>query len=75
MTQVVVEAGKAYILPRVLAESTGPAALRAYIESNLAFMREHRNYMVAVVEILRNGTFTTDAGRPGLGTGRRRRAA
>jgi hypothetical protein len=37
--------------------------LRAYIESNLAFMREHRNYMVAVVEILRNGAFTADSGR------------
>jgi len=59
----VVEAGRAYILPRVFAESTGPAMLRAYIESNLAFMREHRNYMVAVVEILRNGAFTTDSGR------------
>jgi AcrR family transcriptional regulator len=59
----VVEAGRAYILPRVLAESTGPAMLRAYIGSNLSFMREHRNYMVAVVEILRNGAFTTDGGR------------
>ncbi len=59
----VVEAGRAYILPRVFAESSGPAMLRAYIESNLAFMREHRNYMVAVVEILRNGAFTTDGGR------------
>ncbi len=59
----VVEAGRAYILPRVFAESTGPAMLRAYIESNLAFMREHRNYMVAVVEILRNGALTTDGGR------------
>ncbi len=59
----VVEAGRAYILPRVLAESTGPAKLRAYIESNLAFMGEHRNYMVAVVEILRNGAFTTGGGR------------
>ena len=59
----VVEAGRAYILPRVFAESTGPGMLRAYIESNLAFMREHRNYMVAVVEILRNGALTTDGGR------------
>jgi AcrR family transcriptional regulator len=59
----VVEAGRAYILPRVFAESTGSAMLRAYIESNLAFMREHRNYMVAVVEILRNGALTTDGGR------------
>ncbi len=60
----VVEAGRAYILPRVFAESTGPAMLRAYIKSNLAFMREHRNYMVAVVEILRNGAFrNADGGR------------
>jgi AcrR family transcriptional regulator len=59
----VVEAGRAYILPRVFAEPTGPAMLRAYIESNLTFMREHRNYMVAVVEILRNGALTTDSGR------------
>jgi AcrR family transcriptional regulator len=59
----VVEAGRAYILPRVFAESTGPSKIRAYIESNLAFMREHRNYMVAVIEILRNGAFTTDGGR------------
>jgi len=59
----VVEAGRAYILPRVFAESNGPARLRAYIESNLAFMREHRNYMVAVIEILRNGAFTTDGRR------------
>jgi hypothetical protein len=29
--------------------------LRAYIESNLAFMREHRNHMVAIVEIARGG--------------------
>jgi len=59
----VVDAGRAYILPRVFAESTGPAMLRAYIVSNLAFMREHRNYMVAVVEILRNGALTTKSGR------------
>ena len=58
----VVEAGRAYIFPRVFAESTGRAMLRAYIESNLAFMREHRNHMVAVVEILRNGALTTDDG-------------
>jgi len=56
----IVEAGRAYIIPRVLAESTGPAMLRAYIESNLAYMREHRNSMVAIVEILRNGGLTTN---------------
>jgi len=56
----IVEAARAYIVPRVLAESTGPATLRAYIESNLAFMREHRNSMVAIVDIVRNGGLTTD---------------
>ena len=56
----IVEAGRAYIIPRVLAEATGAATLRGYIEANLAFMREHRNSMVAIVEILRNGGLRTD---------------
>src|SRR5580700_8813672 len=51
----VVDAGRAYMIPRILAETTGPATLRAYIESNLSFMREHRNYMAAVLDIARNG--------------------
>jgi AcrR family transcriptional regulator len=59
----VVEAGRAYMLPRILAETTGPATLRAYIESNLAFMREHRNYMVAVLDIARHGGVTRDGQR------------
>jgi TetR/AcrR family transcriptional regulator, fatty acid metabolism regulator protein len=59
----IVEAGRAYIIPRVLAQSTGPATLRAYIESTLAFMREHRNSMVAIVDIARNGGVTTDGRR------------
>ncbi len=54
----ILEAGRAYIIPRVIAESTGPATLRAYIESNLAFMSEHRNSMVAIVDIARNGGVT-----------------
>ncbi len=45
---------RAYMEPRILAESSGPGVVRAYIESNLAFMREHRNYLIAVVEILRH---------------------
>ena len=56
----IVEAARDYIVPRVLAESTGPATLRVYIESHLGFMREHRNYMVAIVEIVRNGGLTTN---------------
>jgi TetR/AcrR family transcriptional regulator, fatty acid metabolism regulator protein len=48
------EETKAYIRPRVLAKSTGPEMLRAYIESNLAFMRDHRNNVIAMIEIARN---------------------
>jgi AcrR family transcriptional regulator len=46
--------GVAYMEPRIDAEPTGPGKLRAYIESNLAFMRENRNHMVAIVEIALN---------------------
>jgi TetR/AcrR family fatty acid metabolism transcriptional regulator len=45
---------QAYMIPRLLAESSGPRMLRVYIESNLAFMREHRNHLVAVLEIFLN---------------------
>lgn len=51
----VVQQGMAYMHPRILAESTGPAALRAYIESNLAFMGEHRKDLIAITEIARSG--------------------
>jgi hypothetical protein len=40
--------------PHILAESTGAGILRAYIESSLAFMREHRKQLIAIVEIGRN---------------------
>lgn len=43
--------GKTYMLPRILAESSGAGALRAYLESNLAFMREHRTHVLAFLEI------------------------
>ena len=48
------EQGRAYMIPRILAHSTGPEQLRAYIESNLEFIREHRNLLIAIVEIARN---------------------
>src|SRR5215472_7621649 len=48
----VVAGGVAYMEPRVDAEPTGAGKLRAYIESNLAFMRENRNHVVAIVEIV-----------------------
>ena len=48
----VVARGVAYMEPRIDAEPTGAGKLRAYIESNLAFMRENRNHMAAIVEIV-----------------------
>jgi AcrR family transcriptional regulator len=48
------EEAKAYIRPRILAESTGPEMIRAYIASNLAFMRDHRNNVIAMIEIARS---------------------
>ena len=48
------ERARAYMVPRIVAHSTGPEQLRAYIESNLAFIREHRNLLMAIMEIARN---------------------
>jgi AcrR family transcriptional regulator len=46
--------GRAYMVPRLEAESTGPGMLRTYIEANLAFIRENRSHVAAVVEIALN---------------------
>jgi TetR/AcrR family transcriptional regulator, fatty acid metabolism regulator protein len=46
--------GAAYMVPRILAESSGAGMLRVYIESNLAFMREYRNHLVAFLEVFLN---------------------
>lgn len=48
------EKGRAYLGPRLEAEPTGAGMLRAYIESNLSFVRENRNHVLAVVEIALN---------------------
>jgi TetR/AcrR family transcriptional regulator, fatty acid metabolism regulator protein len=50
----VVDRGVAYMEPQVDAEPTGAGKLRAYIESNLAFMGENRSHMVAIFEIALN---------------------
>jgi TetR/AcrR family transcriptional regulator, fatty acid metabolism regulator protein len=50
----VVARGVAYMEPQVDGEPTGAGKLRAYIESNLAFMGENRNQMVAIFEIALN---------------------
>jgi TetR/AcrR family transcriptional regulator, fatty acid metabolism regulator protein len=46
--------GAAYMRPRIEAESGGAGTLRAYIESNLAFLRDNRNHVIATVEIVTN---------------------
>ena len=50
----VIEKGMAYMRPRILAGVTGPGMLRAYIESNLAFISENRKDLIAVLEIARS---------------------
>ena len=45
---------EAYMRPRIDAQSTAPGILRAYIESNLGFMRENRNHVSATVDIALN---------------------
>ncbi|HSS91273.1 MAG TPA: TetR/AcrR family transcriptional regulator [Streptosporangiaceae bacterium] len=54
----VVARGVAYMEPRIDAEPDGAGKLRAYIESNLAFMRQNRNHMVAIFEIVLNARAT-----------------
>jgi TetR/AcrR family transcriptional regulator, fatty acid metabolism regulator protein len=46
--------GEAYMLPRILGQTSGPGMLRAYIESNLSFMRENRNHVLAFLSIFLN---------------------
>src|SRR5579872_2728164 len=41
--------GRAYLGPRLEAEPTGAGMLRAYIESNMAFIRENRNHVLAII--------------------------
>jgi TetR/AcrR family transcriptional regulator, fatty acid metabolism regulator protein len=54
--------GAAYMRPRIEAESAGAAILQAYIESNLAFLHDNRNHVVATVEIVLNAR-AADGGR------------
>src|SRR5271169_2961713 len=49
----VLRQARAYMQPRIEAQTTGPEMLRAYIESNLEFIRDNPNQLSAVVEIVR----------------------
>lgn len=58
MAQVLVTVytdGAAAMGPAIDAETTPAGRLRAYVTSNLAYMRDHPNRMVAVVEIITGG--------------------
>ena len=46
--------GKAYMRQRMQAAPSGAGQLRAYIESNLAFMGEYPDHVIAVVDIARS---------------------
>jgi TetR/AcrR family fatty acid metabolism transcriptional regulator len=59
----VVAKAEAYLRPLVSAERTGAGRLRTSIEANVAYMREHRNEMIAVAEITRNAR-DADGNRP-----------
>jgi TetR/AcrR family transcriptional regulator, fatty acid metabolism regulator protein len=47
----VVAAGRAYVEPRVMAETSAAGRLRTYIESSLEFINAHRKPLIALVEI------------------------
>ena len=49
----VLQQARAYMQPRIEAQTTGPEMLRAYIESNLEFIRDNPNQLSAIVEIVR----------------------
>ncbi len=49
----VLQQARAYMQPRVEAQTTGPEMLRTYIESNLEFIRDNPNQLRAIVEIVR----------------------
>ena len=53
VAELIAKAG-AYMRPRIEAEQTGRGMLRAYIESNLAFIAENRSHVGATVEIALN---------------------
>jgi AcrR family transcriptional regulator len=50
----VVTAGRAYMVPRIIAETSAAGRLRAYIESNLEFMDANRKLLIALLEIAMN---------------------
>jgi TetR/AcrR family transcriptional regulator, fatty acid metabolism regulator protein len=50
----VMAAGRAYVAPRIIAETSAAGRLRAYIEADLAFIDAHRKPLIALFEIAMN---------------------
>lgn len=46
--------GQSYMSPGIAAQPDGASMLRAYIETNLAYMRDHSNHLLTVLEIALN---------------------
>ncbi|WP_181449368.1 TetR/AcrR family transcriptional regulator [Nonomuraea aridisoli] len=51
------------MVPRILAQPTATEGLRAYVESNLDFMRQHRKPLLALMEIITHAP--RESGGPG----------
>src|SRR5580692_9211277 len=47
----IVAAGRAYMMPRIVAQTSAAGQLRAYIESHLEFIDAHRKSLIALVDI------------------------
>jgi AcrR family transcriptional regulator len=62
----VIAKAMAYVRPWVEAETTGRGRLRAAIESNVAFMGEYRQHMVALLEIAANTRGADSSPNPAL---------
>jgi AcrR family transcriptional regulator len=60
-TEVLARIGE-YVGDQIAAETSGPGMLRAYISSNLAFMRDFRKHVMAISQIFWNAR--DEAGRP-----------
>lgn len=50
------EDGVAYMGPRIAAAKTPTAMLRAYLESNLGYLRDHRKELLALLAVRRGGS-------------------
>lgn len=51
IVEKVIAAGRAYMEPRIMAETSAAGRLRAYIESDLEFIDVHRESLIALIEI------------------------